>query len=129
MATMATTGRVQTGADVLEISRFPEHVARRTPAQARLDMMLVSGGDERIWLDPVTRRNRHGAPASPAAEELWFASAEGHLIPFFNLSHAPSYPLRSPHNPLKYWAFVAVFSASLSSRLLSPPLAIACALL
>lgn len=77
---MATTGRVQTGADVLEISRFPEHVARRTPAQARLDMMLVSGGDERIWLDPVTRRNRHGAPASPAAEELWFASAEGNPI-------------------------------------------------
>jgi hypothetical protein len=63
-----------------ETIHFSEHVARRTPAQARLDMMLISGGDERIWLDPVTRRNRYGAPASPAAEELWFSSAAASAI-------------------------------------------------
>ncbi|MGJ0508751.1 MAG: hypothetical protein ACR652_16815 [Methylocystis sp.] len=67
--------RLWEDADHTDISpnRFTDHFARRTPAQARLDMMLISGGDERIWLDPVTRRDRYGAPASPAPEELWFS--------------------------------------------------------
>ncbi|KAF2991285.1 hypothetical protein OGR47_03980 [Methylocystis sp. MJC1] len=47
----------------------------RSAKDSRLDMMLVSGGDERIWPDPVTRRNRYGVPAAPAPEELWFSSS------------------------------------------------------
>lgn len=49
-------------------------------AQQRLDMMLTTGGDERIWPDPVTRRNRYGAPAQPAPEEAWFSSATASAI-------------------------------------------------
>ena len=42
---------------------------------ARLRLLIASGGDDRIWLDPVTRRNRYGAPATPAPDELWFSSS------------------------------------------------------
>jgi hypothetical protein len=46
-----------------------------TPLEARLRLLLASGGDDRIWPDPATRRNRYGAPASPAPDELWFSSS------------------------------------------------------
>jgi hypothetical protein len=54
--------------------------ARRAsaPAQARdarLRLLISSGGDDRIWPDPVTRRNRYGAPPMPAPDELWFSSS------------------------------------------------------
>jgi hypothetical protein len=48
------------------------------PAAARhqrLGLLLASGGDDRIWLDPVTRRNRYGAPGAPSPDELWFSSS------------------------------------------------------
>jgi hypothetical protein len=43
-------------------------------------MLLVSGGDERIWPDPLTRRNRYGAPTPPAPDELWFSSSTAAAI-------------------------------------------------
>jgi hypothetical protein len=43
--------------------------------EARLRLLLASGGDDRIWLDPATRRNRYGVPAGPAPDELWFSSS------------------------------------------------------
>lgn len=52
----------------------------RAAKNPRLDMMLVSGGDERIWLDPVTRRNRYGVPAAPAPDELWFSSSTASAV-------------------------------------------------
>jgi len=42
--------------------------------------MIASGGDDRIWLDPTTRRNRYGAPAAPAPDELWFSSSTASAI-------------------------------------------------
>ncbi len=42
--------------------------------------MLASGGDERIWPDPVTRRNRYGAPTRPAPDEIWFSSSTATAI-------------------------------------------------
>jgi hypothetical protein len=45
------------------------------PGEAQLRLLLASGGDERLALDPVTRRNRYGAPAVPAPDELWFSSS------------------------------------------------------
>ncbi|HEY8160847.1 MAG TPA: hypothetical protein VIF34_01060 [Methylocystis sp.] len=48
--------------------------------QPRLDMMIVSGGDERIWPDPITRRNRYGTPPAPAPDELWFSSSTASAI-------------------------------------------------
>jgi hypothetical protein len=51
-------------------------VAPATAAsEARLRLLIASGGDDRIWLDPVTRRNRYGAPASPAPDEIWLSSS------------------------------------------------------
>jgi hypothetical protein len=49
-------------------------------AQSRLDLMLISGGDERIWPDPVSRRNRYGTPALPAPDEIWFSSSTASAI-------------------------------------------------
>ena len=54
-----------------------------TPASAldrQLALLIASGGDERIWPDPVTRRNRYGAPATPAPEELWFSSSTASAV-------------------------------------------------
>ena len=49
---------------------------RRRPHDARLRLLIASGGDDRIpGSDPVTRRNRYGAPATPAPDELWFSSS------------------------------------------------------
>lgn len=55
-----------------------ERKACRAPA--RLELMLTSGGDERIWPDPVTRRNRYGTPTRPAADEIWFSSSTAAAI-------------------------------------------------
>ncbi len=49
-------------------------------ADARLRLLIASGGDDRIWLDPVTRRNRYGVPATPAPDELWFASSTASAV-------------------------------------------------
>ncbi|HEY1426759.1 MAG TPA: hypothetical protein VGF50_08820 [Caulobacteraceae bacterium] len=46
----------------------------------QLALLIASGGDERIWPDPVTRRNRYGAPAIPAPDELWFASSTASAV-------------------------------------------------
>src|SRR5580692_3612145 len=54
--------------------RQKQAAAPRAQGQ-RLALLIASGGDDRIWPDPVTRRNRYGAPAAPAPEELWFSSS------------------------------------------------------
>ncbi|HEX3916295.1 MAG TPA: hypothetical protein VHW60_03075 [Caulobacteraceae bacterium] len=51
-----------------------------TPLEARLRLLLASGGDDRIWPDPVSRRNRYGATADPAPGELWFSSSTASAI-------------------------------------------------
>ncbi len=55
------------------VRREPE--AAPTALDRRLALLIASGGDERIWPDPVTRRNRYGAPAAPAPDELWLSSS------------------------------------------------------
>jgi hypothetical protein len=47
---------------------------------ARLRLLIASGGDDRIWLDPTTRRNRYGVPAAPAPDELWFSSSTASAV-------------------------------------------------
>jgi hypothetical protein len=49
-------------------------------AHTFLWLMLASGGDPRIWLDPVTRRNRYGMKTTPAPDELSFASTTANTI-------------------------------------------------
>jgi hypothetical protein len=56
----------------------PDRLADTQPAaarHARLRLLIASGGDDRIWLDPAMRRNRYGVPATPAPDELWFSSS------------------------------------------------------
>jgi hypothetical protein len=43
-------------------------------------MMLTSGGDERLWLDGVTRRNKYGVPAMPAPDEVWLSSSTASAV-------------------------------------------------
>jgi hypothetical protein len=61
-------------ASTIALQGRPSEV-RAEARDARLRLLLASGGDERLWLDPVTRRNRYGVPAHPAPEELWFSSS------------------------------------------------------
>lgn len=42
---------------------------------AWLALALESGGDERLWRDPHSGRNRYGVPAGVAADEIWFSSS------------------------------------------------------
>ncbi len=53
---------------------------RSDAATAKLDLLLTSGGDERLQLDPATRRNRYGTLARPAPDELWFSSSTASTI-------------------------------------------------
>lgn len=64
-------------------SAFPseaDRAAKTSPSRSRLELMLTSGGDERIWPDAVTRRNRYGTPTPPAPGELWFSSSTAAAI-------------------------------------------------
>ena len=63
--------------------------ARRTsPASSRATAgsscvcacCCASGGDERIWPDPVTGRNRYGTTLRPAPDETWFSSSTASTI-------------------------------------------------
>ena len=45
-----------------------------------LDMLLTSGGDDRIAIDPLTSRNRYGAPRGLAGGEVWFSSSTASAI-------------------------------------------------
>jgi hypothetical protein len=49
--------------------------ARQRGLSLQLELMLASGGDERVWPDPATGRNRYGTPVGPAAHEIWFSSS------------------------------------------------------
>ena len=51
-----------------------------TAREAQLRLLIGSGGDDRLWLDPITRRNRYGAPACPAPDELWFSSSTASAV-------------------------------------------------
>ncbi|MFI4974545.1 MAG: pyridoxal phosphate-dependent class III aminotransferase [Caulobacterales bacterium] len=48
--------------------------------EMQLRLLMTSGGDQRLWPDPVTRRNRYGAPAYPAPDEVWFSSSTASAV-------------------------------------------------
>jgi len=50
-------------------------VATRLSGEPQLTLMLTAGGDERIALDPATRRNRYGVTPTPAETEIFFSSS------------------------------------------------------
>jgi hypothetical protein len=51
-----------------------------TPDLRAFEQLLVSGGDERIAIDPGTGRNRYGLPRGKACEEAWFSSSTATAI-------------------------------------------------
>jgi hypothetical protein len=53
---------------------------RNSGLDVRLRLLLASGGDERIWPDPVTGRNRYATTIPPAPEEAWFSSSTASTI-------------------------------------------------
>ncbi|WP_442754625.1 hypothetical protein ACNHKD_16775 [Methylocystis sp. JAN1] len=59
---------------------FASVSAKTATSRSRLEMILASGGDERIWPDPVTRRNCCGTPTPPAPDEIWFSSSTASAI-------------------------------------------------
>jgi len=50
------------------------------PLQARLSLLLGSGGDERILPDPMSGRTRYGTRLAPAPSEAWFSSSTASTI-------------------------------------------------
>jgi hypothetical protein len=57
--------------------------AASTPKREIRDMLwllLATGGDSRIWPDPVTRRNRYGTKTEPAPGEIAFASTTANPV-------------------------------------------------
>jgi hypothetical protein len=53
----------------------------RAAADRRLfESLLTSGGDERIAIDPANGRNRYGAPAGKACDEVWLSSSTASAI-------------------------------------------------
>ena len=47
---------------------------------ATVRLLLTSGGDERIWPNPQTGKNRYGVGAGPASGEIWFSSSTASAI-------------------------------------------------
>jgi hypothetical protein len=48
--------------------------------EALLRTLLTNGGDERIWPEPASGRNRYGTPPSPAPDEAWYSSSTASAI-------------------------------------------------
>lgn len=58
----------------------PEVICEKAHLVPRLNTLLASGGDERIWPDPKTGRNKYGTPIAPASDEIWFSSSTASAI-------------------------------------------------
>lgn len=54
---------------------FPVRDVLRARPETWLGLALASGGDERLWRDPASGRDRYGVPAGVAADEIWFSSS------------------------------------------------------
>jgi hypothetical protein len=48
--------------------------------EGQLRLLLASGGDERIWPDAQTGRNKYGVPVAPAEKEIWFSSSTASAV-------------------------------------------------
>src|SRR5208282_2065577 len=49
-------------------------------AAAGVDLFLTAGGDERILVDPVTKRNRYATTATPSRHEIFLSSSTASTI-------------------------------------------------
>ena len=67
-------------ADDFGASHAPGIEPRDGGLELRLRLLIASGGDERIWPDPVTGRSRYGTTLRPAPDETWFSSSTASTI-------------------------------------------------
>ena len=58
----------------------PGVVPRDGGLELRLRLLLASGGDERIWPDPLSGRSRYATTIPPAPDETWFSSSTASTI-------------------------------------------------
>jgi hypothetical protein len=49
-------------------------------SSASISFLLGTGGDRRIWPDPITRRNRYGTRSTPADDEISFSSTTANNV-------------------------------------------------
>lgn len=49
-------------------------------SRASLGLMMATGGDSRIWIDPYTGRNRYGVRTRPSPDEISFASTTASTV-------------------------------------------------
>ena len=61
-------------------TRQAHHDTDEGSRQASLGLMLSTGGDSRIWIDPYTGRNRYGVRTRPSPAEIAFASTTASTI-------------------------------------------------
>ena len=61
-------------------SHAPDIEASEGGLELRLRLLLASGGDERIWPDPLTGRSRYATTLPPAPDETWFSSSTASTI-------------------------------------------------
>jgi hypothetical protein len=54
--------------------RLAQQLADSGDLRVSVSLILASGGDMRIWPDPITGRNRYGTKTSPAPDEISFSS-------------------------------------------------------
>jgi hypothetical protein len=64
----------------VDVSDAPGIERRNDGLELRLRLLLSSGGDERIWPDPLTGRSRQATTIAPAPEETWFSSSTASTI-------------------------------------------------
>ncbi|ATQ69537.1 hypothetical protein [Methylosinus trichosporium] len=53
----------------------PQGSTRNATDAAKLGFLLATGGDERIAIDGVSRRNRYGVSPEPGVDEIFFSSS------------------------------------------------------
>ncbi|MGE0630115.1 MAG: hypothetical protein AB7O43_20140, partial [Hyphomicrobiaceae bacterium] len=54
--------------------------AGRTASKSTLRLLINSGGDSRIAIDPATCRTPYGTPAGPAPDEIWLSSSTASAV-------------------------------------------------
>ena len=101
--------RLQRSAVAWDASAPQNEIADRTYPRSlslQLELMLASGGDERIWPDPLTGRNRYGTSVVPAPHEIWFSSSTASttsLAGYRAAAEALAALMGSPSLPVHDW--------------------------
>jgi hypothetical protein len=103
------------------------------PFDNLLRTLRASGGDERIWPDPESGRNRYGTPVTPVTDAIWFSSftataisgsafdaAHGALCTILDSEHATRKPIDAWFHDLRT-QILALSGCQGTAAVLTPP--------